>query len=132
MVKEPELRFTPAGLEIASLYMVAGEKYKDKETNLWIGATAFGKTAELISKIGKGQRVNVFGKLQTDEWNNAQGEKQSRITMIVESFEYIEKRDDSQTSQQQSRPQPTASEKPSDYAPEPDFDDDLPFSHGEA
>ena len=99
MIKDPELRFTPSGLEVCSLYMAASEKYKDKETQLFIAATAFGKTGEFIATIKKGQRVYCTGKLQTETWEK-DGQRHSKITMIIDSFEYIEKRDDSKSDAQ--------------------------------
>ena len=93
LAKPTDLRYSASGVAVCKLYLVASEKYKDKESTLWIGSTAFGKTAEFIATIQKGQRVFISGKIQTDEWTNQQGEKQSRITMLIDSFEYIEKRD---------------------------------------
>lgn len=131
LVKDVDSRFTPDGMQVCSLYLVASEKYKEKEKQIWIGATAFGKTAEFIANIKKGQRVFVNGKLQTDEWTNQQGEKQSRITMIIDSFEYVEKRD-SGAQTQDNAPQQAPAQAPQTGHPQvtssaPDFDDDIPF-----
>ncbi len=92
LAKEADLRFTPAGLAVCNLYLVASEKYKDKESQLWISATAFGKTAEFIATVQKGQRVFCSGKIQTESWEK-EGQNQSKISMIIDSFDYIEKRD---------------------------------------
>lgn len=100
LAKEPDLRYSADGLAICKLFLVAGEKYKNKETNLWIGATAFGKTAEAVSKAQKGHRIDVLGKLETDEWTDNQGQKQSRTVMKIERFDYIEKAETQQPSQQ--------------------------------
>ena len=122
LVKDVDSRFTQDGLQVCSLYLVASEKYKDKEKAIWLSATAFGKTAEFIANIKKGQRIFVTGKLQTDEWQNQQGEKQSKITMIIDSFDYVEKREDTPAQ----RPVQSAIPKP---RPEDNFVDSeiIPF-----
>ena len=130
LTRDPETQFTSGGIQITKLGLAASEKYKDRETTLLIDATAFGKTAEFIASITKGQRVFVTGRIQTESWEDKNGGgKRSKTTMIVESFEYVEKRDSAPT-------------QPNDYAPQQGqqqaqqqaptntfdgFDDDIPF-----
>ena len=96
LAKDPDLRFSPSGMAVCNLYLVASEKYKEKETQLFISATAFSKTAEFIATVTKGQRVYVTGKLQTESWEK-DGQRQSKISMIIDSFEYVEKKQDNST-----------------------------------
>jgi len=104
LVKDPELKFTPNGLQVCSLYLAASEKYKEKETQLFISATAFSKTAEFIATVKKGQRIFCTGKIQTESWEK-DGQRQSKISMIIDSFDYVEKRDESNNGQQSNAPQ---------------------------
>jgi len=98
LTRDPETTFTAGGVQITKLGLAASEKYKDKETTLFIDATAFGKTAEFIASVTKGQRVFVSGRLQTDQWEDKNGGgKRSKTTMTIESFMYVEKRDDAPT-----------------------------------
>jgi len=99
ITRDPELRYGQSGTALCKLGLVASDKYKDKETTLWLDATAFGKTAELLNSTRKGQRIFITGRLQTDQWINSEGQKQSKTTMTIEGFEYVEKRDDSQPQQ---------------------------------
>ena len=101
LTRDVETRFTDAGMCIAKVGLACSEKYGDKETQLFINGTAFKKTGEMIANISKGQRVFVAGKLQTDSWQNKEtGQKRSVISMIIESFEFIEKRQENQCQQQ--------------------------------
>jgi single-strand DNA-binding protein len=100
LTREPELKYTQSGTALCKVGLVASEKYKDKETTLFIDATAFGKTAEFLNNVSKGQRVFVTGRLQTGEWQDQTGQKRSKTTMTIESFEYVEKREDGQRGQQ--------------------------------
>ena len=101
LTREPELRYSQSGTALCKIGLVASEKYKDKENTIFIDATAFGKTAEMINNVQKGQRIFVTGRLQTEEWQDNNGQKRSKISMTIENFEYVEKRDNSQQSEQQ-------------------------------
>lgn len=93
LTRDSEVMTTQGGMVVCKLGLACSEKYKEKETKLFITGTAFGKTAEFISSIQKGQRVFVFGKIQTEEWaDSSTGEKRSKTAMIIESFEYVEPR----------------------------------------
>jgi single-strand DNA-binding protein len=101
--RDPELTYTNGGLAICKVGLVASEKRQDKETTLWLNATAFGKTAEFLHNVRKGQRVFVTkGRLSTDEWTDNSGQRKSRTTMIIDGFEYIESRNDAQAAPQAS------------------------------
>ena len=91
--RDPELRYTAGGTTVCKVGLVASEKRGEDETTLWIDGTAFGKTAEFLNNVRKGQRVFVTGRLQTDRWTDNSGGSRSRTTMIIENFEYIEKRE---------------------------------------
>lgn len=100
MSRAPELSFTQNGIAVCKIGLACSEKFKEKESTLFIDATAFKTTAEMISKIGKGERVFVSGKLKTDTWQDkTTGQNRSKITLLVESFEYVEKKQ--QAGQQQ-------------------------------
>lgn len=91
--RDPELRYTTSGTALCKAGLVASEKRGQDETTLWIDGTAFGKTAEFLHNVRKGQRVFITGRLQTDQWTDNSGGKRSRTALIIENFEYIEKRE---------------------------------------
>ena len=100
MTRPAELTFSSAGMAICKVGLACSEKYGEKETTLFIDGTAFKKTAEMLNNVQKGQRVFVLGKLQTEQWDDkATGAKRYKTTMIIESFEFIEKRQDQQQGQ---------------------------------
>jgi len=97
LTRDVETRFTDAGMCISKVGLACSEKYGEKETQFFITGTAFKKTGEMIANITKGQRVFVTGKLQTDKWtDNNTGQNRSAISMVIESFEFIEPRDNQQ------------------------------------
>ena len=92
LTREPELRYSGQGTPICKVGLACSEKYGDKETQLFIDGTAFKKTAEMLNQVQKGHRVFVSGKINTESWES-NGQKHSKTVMVIESFEFIEKRD---------------------------------------
>ena len=63
---------------------------KSKDETLWITATAFGKTAELVSQyIKKGSKCGVDGRLNLDEYTDKEGVKRMNVQVIADSVEFF-------------------------------------------
>ena len=99
-----ELKYSQAGNAFGNVGLVCSEKYKDKETVLWVNATAFGKTAELISNMPKGAQIFVEGKLSTDEWMDQQGAKKSKTVLTIDRFEFVDPKPQESTQGAYSQP----------------------------
>lgn len=92
VVADPELRFSPSGVAVGNIRLVAssrkqvdGEWVDDK--TCWIDCTVFKQTAEnLVDSVTKGDLVTVTGRLQTDEWEDKDGNKRSKTVMIADSI----------------------------------------------
>lgn len=93
LVADPELRFSPSGVAVASMRLVATDRRFNKENNewedgdkLWFDATCFKQLAEnTVETVGRGDRVIVTGKWKTDEWEDRDtGAKRSKITFICD------------------------------------------------
>jgi single-strand DNA-binding protein len=126
LTRDPEVRYMQDGTAITSVGLAASEKRKDKERTLFLDGTAFGKTAEFLLNVRKGQRVFVRGRLSTDAWTNNDGAKRSKTVLTIDAFEYIEARDGA-------TPAPAPAPEPQSQAvppkvPEIDVDDgEIPF-----
>lgn len=93
-VRDAELAFTPAGLAIANVRLVAARTrkkddgtYEDLATH-WATAKAFGPLAEQLNdQVRQGIQVDIWGQVQTDEWEDKNtGEKRSRDVIILNGF----------------------------------------------
>lgn len=107
LTREPELSFSQSGMAICRIGLACSEKYGEKETQLFIDATAFKKTAEMLATVKKGHRVLITGKIETQSWQDQQsGQNRSKVCMIVDNFEFVEPKEQGQQSQhpQQERP----------------------------
>lgn len=82
---DPEMRTSSNGIAITTMSMAINEKWKDKETVSFIDLTAFGRTAEIAAEyVEKGSPVLVEGKLKQDRWESEDGQKRSKVHVIVD------------------------------------------------
>ncbi len=69
--KDPELKYTPSGVAVATFSMATSEQWKDQEGNAqertdWHNIVAWRKLAEIVGEyLKKGKKVYIEGKLQT-------------------------------------------------------------------
>jgi len=114
LTKDAELKYTNDGKAILNIGLACSEKFGDKETQLFLDATAFGKPAEIINQYAgeKGTQIFLSGKLQTDTWDK-DGVKQYKTKMTIESFDFVSKPKDGE-SKPYTPPAPTY-EKHTDY-----------------
>lgn len=69
-------------------FRIAFNHNKDKAT--FFSCTAWGKQAERVNKLKKGQRVLVEGDIEENEWTDQQGGKQRDKQVNVRNVEYID------------------------------------------
>jgi len=110
LTRDSELKYTQNGTALLKLGLVCSEKYKGKETTLFIDGTIFGKPAEIINQYAgsKGTQIMLSGKLQTEQWVDKDNQKKSKISMVIEGFDFVSNRsnNDNQQPQQQQVYQP--------------------------
>src|SRR5512147_2407928 len=69
--KDPELKYTPSGVAVATFSMATSEQWKDQDGNAqerteWHNIVAWRKLAEIVGEyLKKGKKVYIEGKLQT-------------------------------------------------------------------
>ena len=87
--KDPEVRYTPGGQAVANFSIATNESWVDKqgtkqERTEWHRVVVWGKVAELCGEyLSKGRQVYIEGKLQTREWNNKEGVKQTTTEIVA-------------------------------------------------
>ncbi len=87
---DPELRFTPSGLPVASFTVAVnsrikkGDEWEDR-TDGFFRCSCWRDLAENVSEsLQKGARVIVTGRLQEQKWEDQEGGKRSRIEIQVD------------------------------------------------
>ena len=95
LTKDPELRYTPAGIAVANLRMAINRKYRTKDQELkeevcFITAVVWNKQAETCNQyLHKGSSLFVEGRLQSRSWEDATGAKRSVIEVRAERVQFM-------------------------------------------
>ena len=105
-INTKEMRYSASGVAILKLNCVSSEKYNDKEDTCWIECVALGKLAELLNNhFHEKQRIFIVGKLKQDQWQDQQGNKKSKHSIMIEGFDFVEpKQEQQQRPYQQAQP----------------------------
>ena len=126
LTRDPEMKATPAGVEIASFSLALNRQYKNQagesvEETSFIDCKAFGKQAELIGQyMGKGRPMLLEGRLKQDTWQTPEGKNRSKVTIICEKFLFMDSKQDAKPSAN-NEPNATPANK------SPIEDSDVPF-----
>lgn len=109
LTQDVELKYLPSGSAVAKLKLVNSSKYKSasgeqKEESCFIDGTIFGKMAEIANQyLAKGSKIFINAELKQETWEK-DGQKQSRHTLKIDSFEMLDsKLSDNQGQTQQKR-----------------------------
>ena len=76
---DPELRYTPSGVAVATLRMATSRRWKDRDGNMqdeteWHRVIVWNKSAEFCGNyLSKGSKIYVEGRLQTRKWQDQNG-----------------------------------------------------------
>ncbi len=148
LTRDPELRYTPAGVAIAKISLAINRSWRTETGELreevtFVDVEAFRKQAEAIGQyLKKGRPILVEGRLKLDQWEDKQsGQKRSRLAVVLENFQFLDSgtRSSDESGTQGAVPRPRAvAQAPAASAPvpspvgnEPDMpqqeDDDVPF-----
>ena len=93
---EPELRATNSGMQILSFSVAVNERVKNQQTGEWtdranwVTCVVFGTRAEkLANYLNKGDKVAVSGRLRYSSWETQDGQKRSKLEVVVDEVEFF-------------------------------------------
>ncbi|GAB5046037.1 single-stranded DNA-binding protein [Thermodesulfovibrio sp. TK110] len=97
LTRDPEIRYTPSGVAVATVPIAVNSRYKQgeelREETLFIDAIVFGKQAETCSQyLNKGRTVLVEGRLRERRWEY-EGQKKSKFEVIANNIRFFPKRE---------------------------------------
>ena len=88
LVRDPELKSTPSGVNVATFTIAVPRRFKKDETD-FINCVAWRQTAEFISQwFTKGKMIAVEGSIQVRTWED-QNQKKNYITEVVVDAAYF-------------------------------------------
>jgi len=132
LTRDPEVRYTPKGTDIAEIslainrYRKAEDGSKQEEVT-FVDVVLWGRTAEIAQQYtSKGNPVFIEGRLNLDQWDDKEtGKKRSRLRVVAENLQLLPKSGAAPQNSPKPETRSTTPPKPAD-----DFDndaDDIPF-----
>ena len=128
--RDPELRSTPSGQQVAEFSLATSYRRKDSDGNFqdqteWHQIVCWGRQAEIAGQyLRKGKQIYVEGRLQTRSWDDkTTGEKRYKTEVICENFRFLGRKEDAGGSGYGA----PSSQMSSDSEEPTGVDDDIPF-----
>ena len=107
--QDPEMRYMPSGSAACNISVATSRSWKDRdsgekqEETSWHRCVAFGKTAETIDQyFSKGRKILIEGRLKYGSYEK-DGIKRYTTDIVIERFEFVEKREGGGQRQEQER-----------------------------
>ena len=95
LTRDPELRYLPSNMAVCDIGLATNRRFKDKDGNqreevCFVDVTAFGRQAEVIKQyMSKGRPILIEGRLRYDSWTGQDGQKRSKLGVVVENFQFV-------------------------------------------
>ncbi|MDW8264650.1 MAG: single-stranded DNA-binding protein [Gemmataceae bacterium] len=105
LTRDPEIRTFPNGGKVAKFGLAVNNRRKNAVSGLWEDVPVFldlevfnrgenGRQADLVEQsLRKGHQVFVEGSLRMDQWTGQDGQKRSKLVVVVENFQFLERRE---------------------------------------
>jgi single-strand DNA-binding protein len=142
LTRDPEIRTTPNGKNVASVGIATGYSWTDqsgqkKEQTEFHNVIAWGKLADIMGQyLKKGKQVYIEGRLQTTSWDDkTDGKKRYRTEIVADNMIMLGSKTDGGTPSASPAPYAPASQAAPMEQPEPKSDiaeiqiddSDIPF-----
>jgi single-strand DNA-binding protein len=86
------------GITYGHFSMATSLSYRDGKNNKgertdWHRIVAFGPLAKTLGKLGKGDRVAVHGRLQSNNYTDGEGAKRTSVEVVATQVEFLHLKD---------------------------------------
>ena len=99
LTRDPELRVTGAGTSILSFGVAVNDRRRNPQSGEWedypnfVDCVVFGARAEPLSRfLSKGSKVAVEGKLRYSSWETKDGQRRSKLEVVVDEVDFLSSR----------------------------------------
>ena len=133
LTRDPVLKQLPTQTQVVEFGLAINRKFRtpageDRVDTVFVDCSAFGKLADtIVHYCQKGRPLFVEGRLRYDSWEDKAGVKRSKLSVVVENFQFVGSRDGgNQTAPRQSKgePQRAQTRRPETVSVK---QDDVPF-----
>lgn len=128
---DPDVSASSGG--VTKISIATSEKWKDKQTGEqrerteWHRVIAFGRLGEIMAEyLRKGSQVYIEGKLQTNKWQDKDGNDRYTTEIIAHEMQMLGGRGNGTQGARSQDTRKQGNNEPSQPGPD-DFDDDIPF-----
>ena len=109
LTRDIELRYSQSGMGIANTAIATSRKFttngEKKEEVCFVDITFFARSAEVANQyLRKGSKILVEGRLNFDQWVDANEQKRSKHGVVVETMQMLDSKTQGDN-QQQAQPQ---------------------------
>ncbi|MCM3783700.1 single-stranded DNA-binding protein [Neobacillus mesonae] len=127
LTKDPELRYTPAGVAVTQFTLAVNRVFKDDETD-FIPIVTWRQTAEACANYcRKGMLVAVDGRIQVRNYENNEGKRVYVTEVVANDVRFLERNDNRYDSNPDVKPKPNQDPFADDGKPIDIPDSELPF-----
>ena len=148
LTRDPEMRQTAGGTQILQFGVAVNDRRRNPQSGEWedvpnyVDCVVFGGRAEPLSRfLSKGSKVAIEGKLRYSTWETKDGQRRSKLEVVVDDLEFFSPRNDQGGYQQPSyqasapsyaapayqAPAPSATAPAVTPPPSDVYDEDIPF-----
>jgi single-strand DNA-binding protein len=140
LTRDPECRTFTNGGKVAAFGFAVNNRKKNQQTGQWeddpvfldceaFNRGEFGKQADLVEQyLAKGRQVFLEGHLKLDQWTDKEGQKRSKLKIVVDNIQFLDSRQDGsgpQGGMARNTGEPAPARKPTS-APAPSYGGDEP------
>lgn len=126
LTRDAELRYTPNNIATAQFNIACNRNFKNANDQYdadFINCVMWREQAERFCNwTRKGMLVGIVGRIQTRSYENQQGQRVYVTEVVAESFQVLEKRDNTANQNSMTEQMPPSYTSPMDIT-----DDKLPF-----
>ncbi|MEW6200208.1 MAG: single-stranded DNA-binding protein [Planctomycetota bacterium] len=100
LTRDPQLRYLPSNMAVCDFGLAVNRRWRDKDGNqkeevCFVDVSAFGRQAETINQyMSKGRALLVEGHLRFDTWTGQDGQKRSKLSVVLDTFQFVGGRGD--------------------------------------
>ena len=124
LTRDPDLRYTKDGTAICKFGLAVNRTFgtgdQRKEKSTFVDVTMWQRKAEVVAEyFKKGSPIFIEGRLELDQWENDKQEKRSKLYVVAENFEFLERGNKSMAAGEAPAAEPAELPAPKE--------DDIPF-----
>lgn len=95
LTRDPQLRYLPSNTAVCEFGLAVNRVWRDRDGNqkeevCFVDISAFGRQGETINQyMSKGRPILVEGHLRFDSWTGQDGQKRSKLIVVLDSFRFV-------------------------------------------